>query len=110
MIYWIFSFVLTAIDTWCVLYLLDTFLKKKDAGKLEKFRFVLFYGANILVAPICHPHATSREVYLPAGAEWTHAGTGEIFEGGRSYKIEATIETLPIFLRDGQESYLIGKI
>ena len=35
MIYWIFSFVLTAIDTWCVLYLLDTFLKKKDAKKRE---------------------------------------------------------------------------
>ena len=56
MIYWIFSFVLTAIDTWCVLYLLDTFLKKKDTGRLEKFRFVLFYGANILVAV---PHGTS---------------------------------------------------
>ena len=41
MIYWVFSFVLTAIDTWCVLYLLDTFLKKKDAGRLEKYRFVL---------------------------------------------------------------------
>ena len=54
MIYWIFSLVLTAIDTWCVLYLLDTFLKKKDAGRLEKFRFVLFYGANILVAVLFH--------------------------------------------------------
>ena len=54
MIYWIFSFVLTAIDTWCVLYLLDTFLKKKDAGKLEKLRFVLFYGANIFVAVLFH--------------------------------------------------------
>ena len=54
MIYWIFSFVLTAIDTWCVLYLLDTFLKKKDTGRLEKIRFVLFYGANILVAVLFH--------------------------------------------------------
>ena len=54
MIYWIFSFVLTAIDTWCVLYLLDTFLKKKDTGRLEKYRFVLFYGANIFVAVLFH--------------------------------------------------------
>ena len=54
MIYWIFSFVLTAIDTWCVLYLLDTFLKKKDVGRLEKVRFWLFLSVIFSVAVLVH--------------------------------------------------------
>ena len=54
MIYWIFSFVLTAIDTWCVLYLLDTFLKKKDVGRLEKVRFWLFLSVIFSVAVLFH--------------------------------------------------------
>ena len=54
MIYWIFSFVLTAIDTWCVLYLLDTFLKKKDVGRLEKVRFLLFLSVIFSVAVLFH--------------------------------------------------------
>ncbi len=54
MIYWIFSFVLTAIDVWCILYLLDTFLKKKEIGKLENIRFILFYSANVGVAVLFH--------------------------------------------------------
>ena len=39
-------------------------------------------------------------VYLPAGASWTLANTGDVYEGGKAYEIEAPIETLPIFLRD----------
>ena len=54
MIYWIFSFVLTAIDTWCVLYLLDTFLRKKDVGRLEKVRFWLFLSVIFSVAVLFH--------------------------------------------------------
>ena len=53
---------------------------------------------------------TGREVYLPVGASWTHAKTGKVYEGGKSYYVEAELETLPIFLREGEESYLIGKI
>lgn len=68
------------------------------------------YGPDILVAPICHEHAFSRKVYLPEGAKWTHAGTGEVYEGGKAYEIAAPIDTLPVFLRDGRQEYLIGKI
>ncbi len=68
------------------------------------------YGSDILVAPVCHEKARSRQVYLPAGASWVLAGTGETYEGGQSYEINAPLETLPVFLRDGKQSYLIGKI
>lgn len=68
------------------------------------------FGPDILVAPICHEHAVSRQVYLPAGASWTHAGTGRIYQGGQSYEAEAPLDTLPIFLREGRQDYLIGQI
>ncbi len=68
------------------------------------------YGPDILVAPICYEHQTVRSVYLPQGAKWVNAHTGEICEGGQSYIIEASIETLPIFLRDGKQAYLIHQI
>ena len=68
------------------------------------------YGSDILVAPMVEEHAVSRKVYLPAGCSWTHAGTGEVYEGGQWIDVKAEIDTLPIFLRDGKQSYLIGRI
>lgn len=68
------------------------------------------YGPDILVAPVCEAEATRRKVYLPEGANWTHAETGEIYPGGKVYEVEAPIHTLPIFLRDGRQEYLIGQI
>lgn len=68
------------------------------------------FGADILVAPVCHEHAMSRDVYLPHGISWVHAGTGETYEGGKTYHMEAAIDTLPVFLKNGAQDYLIGKI
>lgn len=68
------------------------------------------YGADILVAPVCYEHERSRKVYLPEGALWTNTHTGEVYEGGKEYEVEAPIDTLPIFLRDGKQSYLIGEV
>lgn len=68
------------------------------------------YGSDILVAPICHKHAMSRQVYLPKGAIWVSAQTGESYEGGKSYEMKAGLETLPIFLRDGKQDYLIRAV
>lgn len=68
------------------------------------------YGADILVAPICHEHEFNRRVYLPAGASWTQAQTGKVFAGGAWYDVEAPIDTLPLFLREGKQGYLIGEV
>lgn len=64
------------------------------------------YGPDILVAPICHKKALSRRVYLPEGAVWTHASTGEAYQGGNWVEVEAPLSTLPVFLRDGRQEYL----
>ena len=65
------------------------------------------FGPDILVAPVVHEGARSRKVYLPKGAEWVQAGSGKRYEGGKNYEIEAPIETLPVFLRDGRQGYLV---
>ena len=70
------------------------------------------FGPDILVAPICHAHAVSRKVYLPKGARWTLATGSEnpVYEGGQTVQVDAPIDTLPVFLRDGRQAYLKGEI
>lgn len=68
------------------------------------------FGDKMLVAPICHEGTFSRSVYLPKGASWTELSTGTVYEGGKTYEIEAPIEVIPVFLKDGQLAELIGMI
>ncbi len=60
-----------------------------------------FLGPDLLVAPIVEADARSRSVYLPTGAMWTDAWTGEHFSGGARYTVHAPLERIPLFLRDG---------
>jgi alpha-D-xyloside xylohydrolase len=61
------------------------------------------FGPDLLVAPVLHPGATSRNVYLPAGAKWTDAWTGKEFKGGQTIKAAAPLDKIPLFLRDGKK-------
>lgn len=58
-------------------------------------------GPDLLVAPVTTAGATTREVYVPAGARWTCAWTGADFEGGARVTVGAPLERIPLFLRDG---------
>lgn len=68
------------------------------------------FGGDVLVAPVCYEHATKRKVYLPKGAKWTNARDGKIYEGGTIVDANAPIDTIPVFLRDSRQAYLIGNI
>ena len=57
------------------------------------------FGPDILVAPILKYEQRSRQVYLPAGVDWTDAWTGEKLAGGRLVKADAPIERIPVYLR-----------
>lgn len=59
------------------------------------------FGPSVLVAPVTTLGARSRQVYLPEGATWTDAFTGEPSPGGKWSTVPAPLERIPIFLRDG---------
>ena len=60
------------------------------------------FGPDLLVAPICGPGLSGREVYLPAGAAWAGAWTGEPVGAGRQ-RVAAPLERIPVFVRDGAD-------
>ena len=58
------------------------------------------FGPDLLVAPVLHPGADNRPVYLPAGANWTDAWTGQSIKGGQTIQAAAPLDRIPLFLRD----------
>ncbi len=59
------------------------------------------FGPAFLVAPVTEQGVTHRMVYLPAGADWYNYWTNEVIHGGQTIKVDAPIDTLPLFVRAG---------
>ncbi len=59
------------------------------------------FGPAFLVAPVTEQGATSRSVYLPAGADWYDYWTNERHAGGQSVTANAPIDKIPLFVRAG---------
>lgn len=71
------------------------------------------FGRDLLVCPVIEPMyygpnssalpdgPKERTVYLPDGADWISFHTGERYSGGREYTVEAPIQTMPLFVRQG---------
>ncbi len=57
-------------------------------------------GEDLLVAPIVAAGQTQRLVYLPRGA-WYDYWTGKKYLGSTMVRIEAPLETVPMFVRAG---------
>ncbi len=64
------------------------------------------FGPDLLVAPIVKFEARSREVYLPAGTDWTDAWTGKKLAGGQTVKAHAPIEHIPVYVRGDNPALL----
>jgi alpha-D-xyloside xylohydrolase len=73
-----------------------------DAGSWEVDDQFMF-GPDILVAPVLAQGARERDVYLPAGARWSNAWTGEVVAPGTKVNVPAPLHQIPLFLRDGAE-------
>jgi alpha-D-xyloside xylohydrolase len=69
--------------------------------KVADLRDEYMFGPAFLVAPITEQGATSREVYLPAGADWYNYWTNERIKGGQTITVQAPIDTIPLFVRAG---------
>ncbi len=57
-------------------------------------------GDDLLVAPILSPGITSRLVYLPRGT-WYDYWTNKKYSGGLMIRVDAPLETVPMFIRGG---------
>ena len=69
--------------------------------KVADLRDEYMFGPAFLVAPVTEQGATSREVYLPAGADWYNYWTNERVRGGQTITVQAPIDTIPLFVRAG---------
>lgn len=58
------------------------------------------FGDKILVCPVLEQGAVSRTVYLPKG-QWYNFWTHELLDGGAELKIDAPLESMPLFIRAG---------
>ncbi|HBP38322.1 MAG TPA: family 31 glucosidase [Clostridiales bacterium] len=61
----------------------------------------MLFGPDVLVAPVMAAGQRSRPVYLPAGAAWRDAATGQAYPGGTTVTTEAPLNRIPVFVRAG---------
>lgn len=61
------------------------------------------FGGDILVAPVMEEGICERDVYLPAGCDWTESATGKVYPGGSHITAHAPIDIIPIFIRKGSD-------
>ncbi|CAN5371779.1 hypothetical protein BH09BAC6_BH09BAC6_22700 [soil metagenome] len=68
------------------------------------------FGPAFMVSPVTEQlytgknagvHPKTRKVYLPAGTSWFNFWTGESLNGGRTVTADASIETVPVFVKAG---------
>lgn len=61
------------------------------------------FGPDLLVSPVMEAGALEREIYLPAGVEWTDAYTKKVYEGGRRIIVPAPLDIIPVMIRGGRD-------
>jgi alpha-glucosidase len=65
----------------------------------ESYEYML--GPELLVAPVFVEGATTRTLYLPAGCNWIDLYTDHLYAGGQEITVNAPLEQIPIFVREG---------
>ena len=81
------------------------FPEDKKAWEIED---AYMFGKDILVAPVMEAGVDTREVYLPAGAEWTEISTGQKWTGGQVITANAPIDVIPVFVRNEDVRKMFG--
>ena len=82
-------------------YMRALFMDFPDDPKVADLRDEYMFGPAVLVAPVIQQGATTRSVYLPAGADWYNYWTNQRLHGGQTIEVDAPIDILPLFIRAG---------
>ena len=77
------------------------FLEFPDEAPAWEVADEFMFGPDILVAPVTQYGSRERDVYLPEGASWLDAWTGQPVEGHGWAKAPAPLERIPVYLRRG---------
>jgi len=67
-------------------------------------------GPDLLVAPVVEPGVRARNVMLPTGADWTDLWTGAVHRGGEEIEVDAPLERIPLFVRDGAMPEVVAAV
>lgn len=59
------------------------------------------FGEEMLVAPVYEQGKRERNLFLPEGSKWTNYWTGITLEGGQPVSVEAPLDRIPIFIKEG---------
>jgi alpha-D-xyloside xylohydrolase len=70
-------------------------------AKARECKDQFLFGPSMMACPVIKAGATTRDVYLPAGASWTDFWTGKSYRGGSTVTSDAPIDTMPLFIRNG---------
>jgi alpha-D-xyloside xylohydrolase len=85
----------------------------RDDPATYDIRDQFMFGPSFLVNPVTYPmyygpNSTplpstekTRPVYLPAGNDWFDFWTGQCYSGGQTVIANASIDTMPIYVRSG---------
>lgn len=58
------------------------------------------FGDKIFICPIMEPNSKGRRLYLPQG-NWYNYWTEEVVEGGKEMWVDADIDSIPMFVKEG---------
>lgn len=71
------------------------------------------FGEDLLVSPVYESGCAKKNVYLPIGERWKSVWDGTSYEGGNWVSATCSIETIPVFVREGAEKidykYIFGE-
>lgn len=59
------------------------------------------FGPNLMACPVYTYKATSRDVYFPANTNWYNFETQEYITGGKTVKVSAPYERIPLYVKEG---------
>jgi alpha-D-xyloside xylohydrolase len=82
-------------------YMRALFMDFPDDPNVDSIGDEYMFGPAFLVAPVTSQGATTKQVYLPAGADWYNYWTQKRFQGGQTVTVDAPIDKLPLFVRAG---------
>ena len=77
------------------------FMDFPDDPKVADIGDEYMFGPAFLVAPVTEQGQTTKQVYLPAGADWYNYWTHERMHGGQTVSVNAPIDKMPLFVRAG---------